>query len=344
MNSSPLKDYYRVLQLGIFESNQNTIKQAYLAETAKYRDAALKEVNLRENLIEINEAFLVLDDVESKHVYDNCLRDDKLPDEDFNKIIKSKHDKAVSFIQSYYSRKSRKKKSIWKVIGTVFLVMVLIGNIGKIMHSCMKASVSETIIPHSSSKSVGSILPPSDWKYYEIARAFSISIPPTLELRTEDDSYSQYVNENHLIISYADAVFQQAGLSDMDDKALKGYCRIIASVYYVEEDNAEHYTESPSLTKEDCGALREIADNELDSWSYIKEPQYEWIDINGTKGIDISYSRNGVEGEVLCHIYLFQNYDEIAKIVTAYRKKDNQIWGNDIDNVVRTFKWSNPKL
>jgi hypothetical protein len=81
----------------------------------------------------------------------------------------------------------------------------------------------------------------------------------------------------------------------------------------------------------------------LDVWTYASTPTYKWININGTKGIDISYSRNGVEGVVICHIYLFFNYDELAKIVTAYRKVDEDRWKQDVDNIIKTFEWNTLK-
>lgn len=117
----------------------------------------------------------------------------------------------------------------------------------------------------------------------------------------------------------------------------------MAEGYYVGADNVEHHSESPQLTTEDYAELRSIADAELGPWSYITTPKYEWISINGTKGIDISYSRQGIEGEVICHIYLFFNYDEFVKIITSYRKVDEQTWKRDIEDVVKTFKWINPK-
>lgn len=189
---------------------------------------------------------------------------------------------------------------------------------------------------------------PETWTTYIIDNSFSLSIPPTMELRSDFDRYSHTLSDLGIgyACSSADAVFQQKNLSDMSDEALNTYCRVLA-MRIPSEDNDEptlHHYESPKLQPSDYADLREIADAEVEPYSsYANYPEYDWIDIDGTKGIKIYYIRTGAKGDVICNIYLFFNYDDCAKIVTAYRKKDEQIWRNEIDNVIKTFKWNNPK-
>ncbi len=89
--------------------------------------------------------------------------------------------------------------------------------------------------------------------------------------------------------------------------------------------------------------MREVADAELGDWTYVKTPTYDWVDIGGSKAIRIRYTRTGVKGTVACTIYIFPNYDEMAKIVTAYRVNDESMWKTAVDNAVSTFKWKQPK-
>lgn len=343
MSTEQLKNYYSILELDFFESNQNTIKNSYRKLTEKFHPNAYSGEDLRERLIEINEAFLVLSDATTKKAYDATLSADGSCD---NTLLSSqiigKRNKAEAFIASYFNGTQKKKTSVWKIVGIVLLVLFTIGTIGRIVATCSQQNNAYNTVS-STSTTLSHFTPPSNWTYYKIDDAFSIYIPPTLELRSEYDHYTQFLSEHHLAISNADAVFQQKELGKMNSEALATYCRIMVERYYVGADNAEHHTSSPQLTTEDYSELRSIADAELGPWSYISTPTYEWININGTKGVNISYSRQGTDGEVLCHIYLFFNYDEIAKIITSYRKADAQKWEQDVNDVIKTFKWVNPK-
>lgn len=343
MSSEQLKNYYGILNLDFFESNQNTIRNSYRKLTEKFHPNNYTGEDLKDRLIEINEAFLVLSDSLTKKIYDSALSADANCDfATLNNQINEKRNKAEAFILSYFSGTQKKKASFWKIVGIILLVLFTIGTIGRIVATCSQQIRTNEPIT-SASTTLQRYTPPSDWTYYKIDDAFSLYIPPTLEIRSEYDRYTQFLSNHHLAISNADVVFQQKDLGEMSNKAFSTYCRVMAERYYVGADNVEHHFESPQLTTEDYAELRSIADAELGPWSYITTPKYEWISINGTKGIDISYSRQGTEGEVICHIYLFFNYDEFVKIITSYRKVDEQTWKRDIEDVVKTFKWVNPK-
>ena len=81
--------------------------------------------------------------------------------------------------------------------------------------------------------------------------------------------------------------------------------------------------------------------NELGGYAPIGEPTYEWIDISGTKAIEIKYRRKGNQNYTTsCTIYLLFNYDEMVKMVIAYREQERNLWLPDLDNVIKTFKWT----
>lgn len=79
----------------------------------------------------------------------------------------------------------------------------------------------------SKAENLGSIETPSDWFTYELNGAFTISIPPKMELRHDYDQYTQYLQNNNLSISNADAVFQQVGLADMTSEGYNTYSRVM---------------------------------------------------------------------------------------------------------------------
>lgn len=340
-----LKNYYSILKLDFFESNQSAIKSAYKKLTEQYHPTSYRGDDLRKHLVELNEAFLVLSDSNSKKLYDSALSADPNIDyESLENIISAKHKKAENFISSYFNGTQKKKKSVWKIIGIILLCMLVLGSIGRIIAPSLQNNNSSTYQqPDATPVNLGTFSAPSDWTYYKIDDSFSIYVPPTIELRKEYDKYTHFLSQNHMEISNADVVFQQNELNNMTKEAFKTYCRIMFNRYYVGNDYVEHYYESPQLTVEDKRNLKELADSEVTPWKYINQPSYRWVKANGNNAIEISYTREGANGEVVCHIYLFCNHTEMVKVITSYRKVDEETWKKDVNDVIKTFKWSNPK-
>lgn len=341
--SEQLKNYYSILELGLFESSQNAIKNSYLKVTQKYHPSCYFGADLPYRLIDINEAFLVLSDYKAKGLYDRALSaKGDIDYTELDNIIKIKRAKAELFISNYFNGTQKKKTSVGKSIGIALLVMMIIGTLGRIASECKRQY--ESVHPQTAEAiTLPSFTTPPNWNKYNLYDKLSLSVPPSMELRSDYDKYTKFLNEHNFAVSNSDLVFQQRDLSNMTEDAFNTYCRVLVAYYYVGADNATHSYESLKLNEEDYRSCRSIADEEIKPWSYISYPKYEWIDIQGTKAIDIKYSREGTDGEVICHIYLFFNYDEFAKIVTAYRKVNEDTWENDINNVIKTFKWTNPK-
>jgi len=86
-----------------------------------------------------------------------------------------------------------------------------------------------------------------------------------------------------------------------------------------------------------------MVDEEIKPYTYVDNPIWRWIDIDGTKAIEGTYRRNGDDGPVNCKFYLLSNYGEMAKIVVTFREKDGNRWESDLNNVIRTFKWDAPR-
>jgi hypothetical protein len=333
-----LPNYYSVLAVNLFESNQDTIKYAYKKATAKYHPKTYVGDDIKQRLIEVNEAYLVLSDNYTKMLYDATLTLDTEISEDLSKLIGEKHQKAESFINSYFSGIQKKKNDVTAcAIGCgIFLFFAL----GSMVKTCLRAVNEEESV---SIVEVDPFIAPTSWNTYKIKNSFCLSVPPTLELRSDYDKYTRFLKEHDYFVSNAEVVFQQKDLSDMSNDAMDTYCRILVNRDYLGDGEANHYYESPMLTSEDYETLKDIADAEVVQWVYSVPPAYSWIDINGTKAIDISYIRDGVHGDVVCHIYLLFNYDELVKIVTAYRKSDESIWEYSVSQIIKSFKWDKLK-
>lgn len=337
-----LLNYYDILGLNFFESNQTTIRKAYQALTEKYHPNSYKGEDIKERLIDINEAFLVLSDKKTKKLYVESLTGEgsKLSEEEFNNLIGLKHERAERFVNSYFAGKQGKKKlTIWKILGIICLILFSITIISSIVASIIINSNTRNS-PNVTKLDV--FIPPTSWSTYEIDNSLSIQIPSSLEISPEYNNFTKLISKNTFNVSNADAIFQQKNLGERSDTVLS-YCRVMVSHCDVEPGEAEHHYESPALSVEDYTTLRDIADQEIIPWHYVETPSYKWLDINNSKCIDISYIRSGAEGNMDCHIYLFFNYDEIAKIVTVYKVSEAHCWSSEINDIVRTFKWSHPK-
>lgn len=327
-----MKNYYNILGLSSYEDSQDVILAKYKEITARFRSQVLSK-DVKNQLIEVNEAFLVLSDKELKKKYDYSFSSNS-QDTTLLSSISLKHDRAVQFVSEKLENAPKKrKKNKWPAIICGFFLLSAVGTVSR---TCTQAYRQEK---SSHAEIVEAFITPPDWSEYKIAGAMTISLPNTMELRKDYDDYTQWMSNSIGVLSSADAVFQQKNLSEMSDDAYQTYARVLIQHYSFSPADVEHHYESPGLTAEDYRNLREMVDEEIKPYTYVDTPTWRWIDINGTKAIEGSYRRNGENGPVKCKIYLFSNYSEMAKIIITYREKDSQQWESDLNNVIRTFKW-----
>lgn len=286
-------------------------------------------------LIEVNEAFLVLSDKELKRKYDYSLSSNS-QDTTLLSGISLKHERAVQFVSEKLAN-APKKKNKWPAILCGFF---LLSALGMVSRTCTQAYRQEK---SSHAEIVESYIIPSNWSEYKIAGAMTISVPNTLELRKDYDDYTQWMSNNIGVLSSAVAVFQQKNLSEMSEDAYQTYARVLIQHYSFSPADVEHHYESPGLTTEDFRNLREMVDEEIKPYTYVDIPTWRWIDINGIKAIEGSYRRNGEDGPVRCKIYLLSNYEEMVKMIISYRESDSYLWKSDLENVIKTFKWNHQK-
>ena len=185
---------------------------------------------------------------------------------------------------------------------------------------------------------------PRDWTKYVIADVFSISVPPTVELRRENDPYTQKlkdVSRHGYTIDRNNVVFQQKGLSVNAPEAYQTYCRIIIDV---EKGNSGEYPKSSEyedLTLEDIRTFQELAKQSSYEYKVIGQPEVRWIKIENTYGIEVEYVRNGAN-DSRTHVssYYFFNDHLLATIILSYRQEDTEKWETDFSNIIKTFEWN----
>lgn len=331
-----MKNYYNILGLSSYEDSQDVILSKYREMTAHLRSQVLSK-DVKNQLIEVNEAFLVLSDKELKRKYDYSLSSNS-QDTTLLSGITLKHERAVQFVSEKLDNAPKKrKKSKWPAILCGFFLLSALGTVSR---TCTQAYRQEK---SSQAEIVEVFTAPSDWSEFNIDGAIKISVPNSMELRNDYDDYTQWVSNNLGILSSADAVFQQKNLSEMSDDSYQTYARVLIQHYSFSPADVEHYYESPGLTEEDYHNLRKMVDEEIKPYFYVETPTWRWIDINGTKAIEGIYRRNGENGPVKCKFYLLSNYDEMVKMIISYRESDSSLWESDLENVIKTFKWNRPK-
>lgn len=331
-----MKNYYNILGLSSYEDSQDVVLLRYKEMTAHLRSQVLSK-DVKKQLIEVNEAFLVLSDKELKRKYDYSLSSNS-QDTTLLSGITLKHERAAQFVSEKLDNAPKKrKKSKWSAILCGFFLLSALGTVSR---TCTQAYRQEK---SSQAEIVEVFTAPSDWSEFNIDGAIKISVPNTLELRKDYDDYTQWMSNNIGVLSSADAVFQQKNLSEMSDDAYQTYARVLIQHYSFSPADVEHHYESPGLTAEDYRNLREMVDEEIKPYTYVDTPTWRWIDINGIKAIEGSYRRNGDNGPVKCKFYLLSNFSEMAKIIITFREKDSRRWESDLNSIIRTFKWENPR-
>ena len=188
-------------------------------------------------------------------------------------------------------------------------------------------------------------VPPKNWTKYIIANAFTISVPPTVELRKSNDSYTKDIknlNWHGHKINSNNVVFQQKGLSVNTPEAHQTYCRIIIDIQKGSLGEYPKFSDYEDLTIEDIHTFQELAKQNSYEYKILGQPEVRWIKIEDTYGIEVEYVRNGANNSRthVCNYYFF-NDNLFAKIILSYRKADIRKCETDFSNIFKTFNWNN---
>ena len=192
--------------------------------------------------------------------------------------------------------------------------------------------------------------PPKGWETYYIAKICQVSIPPTIEVRGDDDEYTKVLETISLasglkrVINYGNIVFQQKGLSQREPSAYDKYCRIIIRTEYGDYGDFLKSTETAILDSEWMAALNELVQNNIGPAAQLMgNAMYKWSTINGSNCIQVDYKRTGFNFDssrpVVCRIAIFQNNNKMVMMSLSYRENEADLWEADFDKVFKSFRW-----
>lgn len=193
-----------------------------------------------------------------------------------------------------------------------------------------------------------------EWSTYQYLNRYSISIPPTLELRRDSDIYTQALNNiqdstvgYHITSSHNDkVVFQQAGLSTNKHEYKSMYCRILIDHYTCEK--GAYYPYSTDRKDFDIsyyqGILKSVQ-TELQNFGaqILDVMRVDTCTINGCFATKVIYKRTGYNENppVIVAIYMVYNYTECVRMTFSFRETEQDVWLNDLIKVKDSFQWMN---
>mgnify|MGYP003504227935 CR=1 FL=1 len=157
-------------------------------------------------------------------------------------------------------------------------------------------------------------------------------------------SYTQIKKKYNLPVNDDIVIFQQDGLSRRTEAALGKYCRVMIQYISGSYGDFLNKTETDELNYEYAALFQEMVTAEIGPASrQMGEISYCWKEIKGQKFIEITYRRTGTDFDasipVKCKLCIFQNNNEMVKMILAYREKEKDIWENDFSLILKSFKW-----
>lgn len=359
------KDYYNILGI-LSDANIDEIKKAYRSQSMRWHPDKNPGVDTTAKMQDINEAYNILKDSVTRARYDaeytqfNSIRfeqpksaksetDYDIKDETLKQDIKEAQKAAEDYVREFYSslRKDSEKavRGAKDAVKGYLIALPLLALVGFIfMLALNNEEKSNESLPTKQPKA--EVPNAAHWREHTLFDAFSISIPVTMEKQTQGSPYVKqkvYNNDIENVI-----IFNQKGLGNMDSKALEQYCRIMIGYYEDEEGELLGRDEMEHFDLDYYYMMDEVVDAEIGPIAkLIGVPSYEWVRINNANAIMITYKRTGADFDatipVCCKILLFQDNDRMVKMVLAYREKEADLWKDDFEQVMRSFKWINKK-
>lgn len=232
----------------------------------------------------------------------------------------------------------KRKKCVWIII--VAAMLLVIGSVVA-MKLCDGKTGGVRVIPKME------ITDSNHWNNYILFNAISISIPVTVEKVKLVDLDSLFMNQltgKAYSTEDKEVIFRQITNSDAESEAMQPFCCII--VRYDESSNGGFLPRNETVRMDllDKNSLDELVSNEVGPNARLMEPiNYEWIRVNNANALMVTYKRTGndfnasipVSGKIL----VFQDDKRLVELILSYREKEADMWADDFEQVLRSFKW-----
>lgn len=188
-----------------------------------------------------------------------------------------------------------------------------------------------------------------DWTRQFIKDLGFIDIPPTIELMA--GSYKEFNNQilKQLEIDATQVIFQQKGLNTYSSESFKHYVRVILETQIGKTGECEKLNFNTSkITNSELNELNQFFKEKTTSdLNSIHQNIISWYPIkiekiNGMSCLHVSYQRRLNDNPiVLVNTYIFQNHDRIHSLTLSYRMNETEIWKDDLDTILKSFRITN---
>lgn len=179
-----------------------------------------------------------------------------------------------------------------------------------------------------------------DWDTYQMY-AFSIKIPPSMEVKDSNCIYTPDMYDNHWKrrrINRTPIIFTQKGLAARDSSAFNTYCRIIIDLEQGQKGDFLKADEKEELSIEDIRYIQELVD--VGDYKLLGKPDICWVRIGNIYALKIEYERTGEEN---CHTnvntYMLFNDSQNIVVTLSYRRENESLWEKELEAVISSFKW-----
>ena len=281
--------------------------------------------------------------------YDYDVHDEKVK-EDINNAREYARKLVDEFMSSLKQSAKDAAKGAWNGMKPYLIVILVMMGFGLLISFC--GAINNSVSNNSYSQPVSvvkldveeKVIIPDTWSTYNIGNQYEISVPPSIELKRPYDEYTQLQKKYNLPVNDEVVIFQQDGLSRRTEEALGKYCRVMIQYISGSYGDFLNKTETDELNYEYAALFQEMVTTEIGPASrQIGNISYCWKEIRGQKFIEITYKRTGADFDasipVKCKLCIFQNNNEMVKMILAYREKEKDIWENDFSLILKSFKW-----
>jgi ribosomal protein L22 len=291
---------------------------------------------------------------EQKKTNDSWTYDYEVHDEKVKEDIDNAREYAKKLVDEFMSSLKQSAKDAangaWSGMKPYLIIILVMMGLGLIISFCSTMSSSVSTNTHPQSTSVvkldieEKVVIPDTWRTYNVGNQYEISVPPTVELKRSYDEYTQLQKKYNIPTNDEVVIFQQEGLSRRTQTALNKYCRVI--IQYISGNYGDFLTktETDALNYEYAALFQEMVTAEIGPASrQMGDISYCWKEIRDQKFIEITYKRTGIDFDasipVKCKLCLFQNNNEMVKMIFSYREKEADIWAKDFELVLKSFLW-----
>jgi hypothetical protein len=281
--------------------------------------------------------------------YDYEVHDEKVK-EDINNAREYARKLVDEFMSSLKQSAKDAAKGAWNGMKPYLIIILAMMSFGLLISFCSAISNTPSANANTQSPSVikldidEKVVIPDSWRTFNVGNQYEISVPPTVELKRSYDEYTQLQKKYNLPVNDEIVIFQQDGLSRRTEAALGKYCRVM--IQYISGNYGDflNKTETDNLNYEYAAIFQEMVTAEIGPASrQMGEIAYCWKEVKGQKYIEITYRRTGTDFDasipVKCKLCIFQNNNEMVKMILSYREKEANFWASDFELVLKSFTW-----